>query len=118
MGRPRKDQEHKLSKVVVIRLTKTELEQLEGYSLTCGKPVGTLVRTKLFTGSFPAPLLPKVDHQLYAELNRIGNNINQLSRRANSGFMYRGDTQLLLEILGKLSVQQELIISQLLNDRR
>jgi hypothetical protein len=117
MARPRKDKEHKLSKVVVIRLSETELKQLQIYSESCGQPVGTLVRVKLFTGRFPDPLMPKTDHLLYVELNRIGNNINQLARRANSGFMYRQHTQSLIQALDKLTIQQECIVSQLLNDR-
>ncbi|MBD1395304.1 MobC family plasmid mobilization relaxosome protein [Mucilaginibacter glaciei] len=118
MSRPRKDKEHKLSKVIVFRLTEAELQKLEGYSETCGKAIGVMVRDKLFTGSFPRQVMPKSDHQLYAELNRIGNNINQLARRANSGFMYKGHTQLLLDLLNKLLVQQQLVVNHLLDGRR
>ena len=117
MSRPRKDKEHKLSKVIVFRLTEAELKKLEDYSENCGKAIGVMVRDKLFTGDFPKQLMPKSDHQLYAELNRIGNNINQLARRANSGFMYKGHTQLLLDLLNRLSVQQQSIINHLLDDR-
>jgi hypothetical protein len=35
MARPKKDKEHKLSKVVVIRLTEGELKQLEEDSIMC-----------------------------------------------------------------------------------
>lgn len=117
MSRPRKDKEHKLSKVVVFRLTELELKKLEDYSEACGKPIGVMVREKLCTGKFPNQLMPKSDHQLYAELNRIGNNLNQVARRANSGFMYKGHTQLLLDLLNKLLVQQRLIINHLLDGR-
>ena len=86
MSRPRKDKEHKFSKVVVFRLTKAELEKLEEYSENCGRATGVMVRDKLFSGSFPKQLVPQSNHQLYAELNRIGNNLNQIARRATAGF--------------------------------
>ncbi|MGY4537836.1 hypothetical protein ACVW0P_002255 [Mucilaginibacter sp. UYNi724] len=117
MSRPRKDKEHKLSKVIVFRLTETEHKKLEAYSESSGKPIGVMVRDKLFTGNFPRQLMPKSDLQLYAELNRIGNNLNQLARRANSGFMYKGHTQLLLDLLNRLLVQQQSIIGHLLDGR-
>jgi hypothetical protein len=118
MGRPRKDKEHKLSRVVVFRLTEAEFRKLESFSVVSGRPIGTMVRTKLFTGSYPRPVMPQVNHLLYAELNRIGNNINQLARRANAGFLPKGHTEILLEILNRLSLQQKTIINLLLNDRR
>ncbi|MET3981017.1 hypothetical protein ABIB62_003536 [Mucilaginibacter sp. UYP25] len=117
MSRPRKDKDNKRSKVIVFRLTETEHQRLEAYSESCGKPIGVMVRDKLFKGSFPRQVMPKSDHQLYAGLNRIGNNLNQLARRANSGFMYKGHSQLLLDLLNRLLAQQQSIIGHLLDGR-
>lgn len=113
MGRPKKNREDKLSKVVVIRLTEGELKQLEEFSVMCSQPVSVLVRTRLFSGRYPKAIAPKVNIQLYAEINRIGVNLNQLTRQVNAGKLPIG----LLNLLKALSAQQQEIINHLLNDR-
>ncbi|MDB5024209.1 MAG: hypothetical protein JWP78_1964 [Mucilaginibacter sp.] len=113
MGRPKKNKEDKLSRVVVIRLTEGELKQLEEFSIMCSQHVSVLVRARLFSGRYPKAIAPKVNILLYAELNRIGVNLNQLTRQVNAGKLPIG----LLNVLNELSAQQKKIITHLLNDR-
>lgn len=113
MARPKKEKEHKLSKVMVIRLTEGELKQLEQFSIMCSQHVSALVRKRLFSGSYPKAITPKITVQLYAELNRIGVNLNQLTKQVNAGKLAVG----LLPVLDELSAQQQAIIKHLLDDR-
>lgn len=113
MARPKKGKEQKLSKVMVIRLTEGELKQLEQFSIMCSQHVSVLVRKRLFSGSYPKALTPKITVQLYAELNRIGVNLNQLTKQVNAGKLAVG----LLRVLNELSVQQQAIIKHLIDDR-
>lgn len=113
MGRPKKNKEDKLSRVVVIRLTEGELKQLDEFSILCSQPVSVLVRARLFSGSYPKAVAPKVNIQLYAEINRIGVNLNQLTRQVNAGKLPFG----LHNVLNALSAQQQEIINHLLDDR-
>jgi hypothetical protein len=113
MGRPKKDTDQKLAKVIVIRVTDAELKKLEQLSIMCGQYLAVLIRKKLFTGNYPKPITPKITVQLYAELNRIGVNLNQLTRHVNSGMLPLGLRQLLEE----LSKHEQIIIDHLLHDR-
>jgi hypothetical protein len=112
-GPAKKKKEQKLSKVVVVRLTEGELKQLEQFSIMCSQHVSVLVRKRLFSGSYPKAVTPKITVQLYAELNRIGVNLNQLTKQVNAGKLPVG----LLQVLNHLSSQQQTIIKHLLDDR-
>ncbi|MBD1394631.1 plasmid mobilization protein [Mucilaginibacter glaciei] len=113
MARPKKEKEQKLSKVLVVRLTEGELKQLEQLSIMCSQHVSVLVRNRLFSGNYPKAVTPKITVQLYAELNRIGVNLNQLTRQVNSGKLAVG----LLQVLIALFAQQQTIIQHLLDYR-
>jgi hypothetical protein len=89
------------------------LQKLEQWSIMCGQHLAVMVRAKLFTGSYPKTLLPKVTVQLYGELNRIGVNLNQLAKQVNAGKLPVG----LLQVLEAVAGQQQIIIKHLLNDR-
>jgi len=114
MGRPKIDTDKKLSRRFIFRLNEDELSRLHKASETCGKAPGTLVREKLFKGKFPEAKTAKLDIYTYTELKRIGNNLNQLTKHANSRIVPMGLHQLLLKLLQ----QQELILKLLLHDRQ
>jgi len=113
MARPKKGKEQKLSKVMVIRLTEGELKQLELFSIMCSQHVSVPVRKRLFSGSYPKAVTPKITVQLYAKLNRICVNLNQLTKQVNAGTFPVS----LLRVLNHLLSQQQTIIKHLLNDR-
>jgi hypothetical protein len=95
MARPKLSNEHRRSVNFTVRLTETELKQLEALAGLCGKAPGILVRDKVFKGRFPEPKVAKLDAQFYLELKRIGINLNQLLRKVNAGIMPQGLTGLL-----------------------
>ena len=112
MARPRVDKEKKLSRRFIFRLTEDELARIITAAQTCGLPAGTLVRVKLFKGKFPQARTPRLDVQVYTELKRSGVNLNQLTRKVNSGQL----PMELLSVLFKLQRQQETIIAILTYD--
>ncbi|WP_158991115.1 plasmid mobilization relaxosome protein MobC [Mucilaginibacter sp. L196] len=112
MGRPKMERDKKLSRRFIFRLTEDELNRLNKAAEACGKAPGTIVRVKLFRGRFPEPKTAKLDLHTFLELRKIGVNLNQLTKKVNSGFLATG----LLPILMKLKQQQEIIINQLIHD--
>jgi hypothetical protein len=97
---------------VVFRLTENELRKLERWSVMCGQHLAVLIRAKLLTGSYPKSILPKITVELYSELNRIGVNLNQLSRQVNAGKLPVN----LLRVLEAVAEQQQRTIKHLLDD--
>jgi len=112
MSRPRLKEDEKLSERFIFRLSKDELSRINKAAETCGKAPGPLVREKLFKGKFPEPKRASVDLYTYTELKRIGNNLNQLAKLANSRIVPIG----LHPLLMKLLQQQEIILKLLLHD--
>jgi hypothetical protein len=112
MGRPKMEREKKLSQRFIFRLTEDELNRLNKAAEVCGKAPGTIVRAKLFKGKFPEPKTAKLDLNTFLELRKIGVNLNQLTKKVNSGFLAVG----LASVLMKLRQQQEAIIKNLIHD--
>lgn len=110
MGRPKGVKEEVRSKNYTIRLTKEEQKRLESAAEICGVTPAVLIRRKLFKGKFPEAKTPRIDLNAYAELKKIGVNLNQLAKKANSGILPRE----LLPLIMKLLNQQETIISKIL----
>lgn len=112
MARPKVSPSVKRSVKVTFRINGDQHERLHHQAETCGCTVGDLIRTKLFKGHFPLPRPARVDISTYAELKKIGVNLNQLARLANSGQIPFG----IDKALDKLIIQEEKIISLLLNN--
>jgi len=106
MGRSKIEAGKKLSRRLIFRLNEDELRRLHKASETCGKAPGTLVREKLFKGKFSEAKTPKLDVYTYTELKRIGKNLNQLIKHANSRMVPLGLHQMLLKLLQ----QQEIFL--------
>ncbi|WP_158557198.1 plasmid mobilization protein [Mucilaginibacter conchicola] len=112
MGRPQLESDKKLSKRFIFRLSEAELQALIAAAEICGKTAGALVREKLFKGKFPKAASPKLDVTHYAELKRIGVNLNQLSRLCHTGRMPKE----LLGLLSRLEQRLETTIAKLIYD--
>jgi hypothetical protein len=112
MARPKADIENKRSFKVTVRFNYKERILIEKAARECGSSVYLVVRHKLLKGKFPEPKMARVDVAQYAELKKIGVNINQLAKHANSGMFPYGIRELLLQ----LKNQQNMIINLLLND--
>ena len=82
MGRPKKRAEAALTERLFVRCTRAEREQLEAWmKATVVKSLSELMRRTLFGLHIQA----RIDQDTYYELRRIGNNLNQIARRLNSG---------------------------------
>ena len=71
--------------MVSVRLTDAERRKLSQICAVSGLPVSTVLR-QLISGVTIRQRPPKELHDLYAEINRIGTNINQIARKTNAGF--------------------------------
>jgi hypothetical protein len=112
MARPKVALSEKRSLKITFRVTEKQRQRLLTLAVACGTKPGDLIRTKLFKGHFPATRLPRIDENIYVELKRIGINLNQLTRHANSGRLPLGIDKTLAALLR----QEEKILRILLND--
>jgi hypothetical protein len=112
MGRPQKVSEEKRSEKITFRLTRVEKNDLKNAAGVCGVSTGNLIREKLLKGKFPKARMPKTDVAVYAELKKIGTNVNMLSKLVNAGKVPIS----MLTILEKLKAQQDKIIRILIDD--
>jgi Bacterial mobilisation protein (MobC) len=112
MGRPKIERDKKLSQRFIFRLTEDEQNRISRAAEACGIASGTLVRTKLFKGRFPEPKTAKLDLNTFLELRKIGVNLNQLTKKVNSGQL-PGNLRSLLILLMQ---QQQNIINKLMHD--
>ena len=69
--------------MVSVRLTDAERRKLSQICAVSGLPVSAVLR-QLISGVTIRQRPPKELHDLYAEINRIGTNINQIAKVANT----------------------------------
>jgi Bacterial mobilisation protein (MobC) len=82
-----KNQENR--KVFAIRLSPTERQKIEAKADLSGMKLSEYLRATALKQKIP-PSVPTINREIYIELIRIGNNINQIARVANVGIK-RGD---------------------------
>jgi hypothetical protein len=112
MARPKVPEAERRSAKFTMMLTPGELAKLVQLAEICNKPPATLAREKIFKGKFPVARLPKIDVHYYTQLQKIGNNLNQLTRLANSGRIPRE----LLGVLLKVQERLDLTINKIIYD--
>lgn len=81
-GRPRKPEEEKRTESHGLYLSKKEKLELEKRSEAAGLSINEYLRRSALGGE---PVQSKSDQKTRRELRWIGNNLNQLARRANKG---------------------------------
>lgn len=113
MARPRKTDETKKTYRLIIRLNADERKSVETVAKSKGLKAYAYGRLKLLDCRVQKTVIAAIDHAVYLELKKIGVNLNQLTRIANSGRLPAGIKELLI----KLAEQQELIVKILLRDR-
>lgn len=72
-----------------IRLSPTERQTIEAKADSAGIKLGEYIRATALKRKIP-PSIPEINREIYIQLIRIGNNINQIARVANVGIK-RGD---------------------------
>ena len=86
------------SAVVPVRLTPEERTRLQGAAKPFGVSLSEFVRRCALKRRMPAAAAPEVNRETYAQLCRIGNNLNQLMRAVNEGRASGVDLQMLSEL--------------------
>ena len=75
-----------------VRLKPDDQQKLKHICETSGLPASTVIR-KLIAGTEIKPRRPEGLKELYLAVNRIGVNINQIARAANTGIATSNDIQ-------------------------
>ena len=105
--RERTNKEHMVS----VRLNAAERETLRQFCAVSGLPVSAVLR-QLISGVTIRQRPPKELHDLYAEINRIGTNINQIARKANAGFATKDDMRELLFLMKAIEQKMAKVAEQ------
>lgn len=83
MTRPRKQIQDLKMLQINIRVTLEEQLQIEEYSKSYGMSVTQYIRIRSLKRQLPKNSMPSINRELFIELSRIGNNLNQLTKKAN-----------------------------------
>lgn len=83
MARPKKDIESLRAIRVNVRMTVNEYLIVSGNAATLGMGIPDYVRKKVTGRPLPRTRITPENRQLFVELSRIGNNINQLTRNSH-----------------------------------
>lgn len=85
MARPTKNaHERRTAHIPPVRMTVAEIVHVEDLASDTGLTVSEYVRQRLLDGKV-TPRRSDTTAGLLAELNRIGNNVNQIARQINRG---------------------------------
>jgi len=103
MARPTKAPNEKRTEQVKIRLTLAEYLHLADQADMADLSLAEYVRRRAL-GYRIQPPASRADQQLLAEINRIGVNINQLARHANSGQEFESKFELMEDEIARLLV--------------
>ena len=94
-----------------VRLSDIELEMLRDRALESGMKASELIRKNALMRPLPRRV-SKIDLKTYIELGRIGNNLNQLTKAANTALKYglsppadRGALEELLKLLHSIRLK-------------
>ena len=85
MGRPKKKIEEIKLFQINLRVTLNEQVQLEESAKSHGLNVVEFIRRRALHKQLPKFSMSGLERDLLIELSRIGNNINQMSKRVNQG---------------------------------
>ena len=85
MARPKKTIEQIKIFQINFRVNLNEQMQLESFAKNYGLNVVEYVRRRALQKQLPKFVMSGLERDLLIELSRIGNNINQMSKRVNQG---------------------------------
>lgn len=84
-GRPQLDSQAVRNSFIRIRVSAAELATIQEKANEMHMPVSSWLRHAALSRQLPLRPVPVVNREAYAELGKIGNNINQLVRLAHQG---------------------------------
>ena len=85
MARPKKDIESLKAIRVNVRMTVNEYLIVSGNAAALGMGIPDYIRKKVTGRPLPRTKVTPEDRRLFIELSRIGNNINQLTKKSHLG---------------------------------
>ena len=97
--------------MISVRLTDAERRKLSQICAVSDLPVSAVLR-QLISGVTIRQRPPKELHDLYAEINRIGTNINQIARKTNAGFATKDDMRELLFLMKTIEQKMAKVAEQ------
>jgi len=97
--------------MISVRLTDAERRKLSQICAVSGLPVSAAIR-EMIGGVTIRQRLPQELHDLYVEINRIGNNINQIARKANAGFATKEDVRELKFLMRTIEAKMTELVKQ------
>jgi hypothetical protein len=100
-----------LVRVVPVRLSERQYERLKRICDKTGLSASEIIRSSL-DGVHLRERPPADLGALYTEINRIGNNINQIARKMNAGLGRKSDVQEAMFLLRKVYEKMEVIADQ------
>ncbi len=86
------------SAVVPIRFSKEERDSLFEQAKSFGVSLSEFVRRAALKRRLPPAPAPQINRDIYQELSRIGNNLNQVAKK-----IHEGAVSVDLELIGTLS---------------
>lgn len=90
---------------VTFRLTPAERDELKDHAHLARISVSALVRHRVLGLPAPKAAVPTINSQVYTELGRVGNNLNQLTKLAHeSGKLGPAQVQPLARVLAELKI--------------
>ena len=87
------------------RLRKQDIELLERNAKACGMTHSAYLRQLIQNRPIDHPEIKKLLKELLYEVNRIGNNVNQIAHHINEGFYFKEDRNQLLKEQKELELQ-------------
>lgn len=101
MGRPRKQEPEQRGKVAKCTLTDEEELSVKMNAAAAGISVAEFVRRRVLSLTVTPPAA-RADAQLLSEINRIGNNVNQLAFAENAGREFKGSWEAVRDELARV----------------
>ena len=115
MARPKKDISKQRTEVIAFRVSQNEYLIVANNAETIGLSIAEYIRRKVTGKSLPKKKVGPLDRKLFVELSRVGNNMNQLTRVANSGIR---DSFSINEQLSELKELLQYLKSNIANNDR
>lgn len=84
-GRPQLDSQAVRNSFIRIRVSAAELAAIQEKANEMHMPISAWLRHAALSRQLPSRPVPAVNRETYAELGRIGNNINQLVKLTHQG---------------------------------
>ena len=103
--------------MISVRLTDAERRKLSQICAVSGLPVSAAIR-EMIGGVTIRQRPPQELHDLYVEINRIGNNINQIARKANADFATKEDVRELKFLMRTIEAKMTELVKQYWQSQR